>query len=161
MADSYNFNFKITDRFWLDFNKKFNVANINNENYKLVLLSSMTTDFSSIVNTTGSNLGYLKDLSGVTGVEVLEQPTLTTFKLTSQMTGVGFAIMVSQSVDIEFDDSSNNYVQAILLVKHESNQSANEGYVLAWAKASNPIRVKDALTIPLNSEICGVGNCSG
>lgn len=156
MADSYNFNFKITDRFWLDFNTKFNVANINDENYKLVLLSSMTTDFTNIVD----NTGYL-DLEGVSGVEVLEQPTLTTFKLTSQMTGVGFSIMVSETVDIEFDDSSNNYVQAILLVKHESQQTENEGYVLAWAKASNPIRVKDALTIPLNSEICGVGNCSG
>jgi hypothetical protein len=163
MADSYNINFKLTDRFWQDFNKVFDIQKINGtltprETYKFVFLSQMSGGISSVIN----NDGTLKDLDSISGVEVLPQPTLTTFNLTSVIdSNGGFTISLPSAVEVSFDDSDSLYLQGILLVKHNTGDDDNEGYVLAWAKLSQPVRVQDAITIPSITEFASVGTCTG
>lgn len=164
MTDSYNINFKVTDRFWKDINKQFDLQKISGaltprETYKFVLLSQMNVNINSVVN---SSTGMLNDLDNVSGVQVLDQPTLTTFNLTSTIdANGGFSISLPSSVQITFNDSSNLYLQAILLVKHTSGADADEGYCLAYAKLSSAVRIQDAITIPSLSEFVSVGTCTG
>lgn len=155
MADSYNFNFRVTDRLWRDINKVFDLETMDTDEYKLILCSSMPA-----INTLLDEYGYID--TTVNGYEVLPVPELVKFHLVCTFTGTGFTVnFPSSEINIELDDSEQNYVQGILLVKYDSSEDDDEGYVLAYARSASPIRVRDVITIPVNGQIMGVGNCTG
>ena len=155
MADSYNFNFKVTERIWRDINKVFDLESMDTDEYKIILCSSMPSITSLL-----DEYGYIN--TDATGYEVLPVPELVKFHLVASFTGTGFTVnFPSSEITITLDDSEQNYVQGILLVKYDSNEDDDEGYVLAYARSSNPIRVRDVITIPMNGQVMGVGNCTG
>ena len=155
MADSYNFSFRVTDRIWKDINKVFDLEAMDTDEYKIILCSSMPP-ITSLVD----EYGYIN--TSASGYEVLPVPELVKFNLVCTFTGTGFTVnFPSNEITVTLDDSEQNYVQGILLVKYDSGEEDDEGYVLAYARSSSPIRVRDVITIPMNGQVMGVGNCNG
>lgn len=156
MTDSYNFNFRVTERLWRDINKVFDLEQmeLHGDEYRIILCSSMPV-ISSLVD----EYGYIN--TEASGYEILPVPEIVSFNLICTFTGTGFTVnFPSNEINITLDDSDQNYVQGILIVKDEG-QADDEGYVLAYARSSSPIRVRDVITIPINGQIMGVGNCTG
>lgn len=161
MADSYNFTFRITDRFWRDFNREFDVNGMNGANgdtYKILLCSQLPSTISSIIDENG----YLVDCNDVNGFEYLDTPELVTTYLNATFTQAGFIISLAgeSTINIVLDDS-NNYLNGILIVRHQSTDEEHEGYLLAYARSPQPIPVKDVITVPNDTELVGLGTCTG
>lgn len=161
MADSYNFTFRITDRFWKDFNKEFDINGMNgadSDTYKILLCSQLPASSDSYTDENG----YLIDPNEVSGFEYLDVPEITTIYLNATFYGAGFTITIAgeNTINIELNDS-NNYLNGILIVRYDSNDEEHEGYLLAYARSSQPIAVKDIITVPVDTEIVGLGTCTG
>ena len=161
MADSYNFTFRITDRFWRDFNREFDVNNMtgaNGDTYKVLLCSQLPSDISNVIDSNG----YLVDSNNVNGFEYLDTPELVTVHLNATFPQSGFLISLAgeSTINIELNDS-NNYLNGILIVRHQQTDEEHEGYLLAYARSPQPIPVKDVITIPVDTELVGLGNCTG
>ena len=161
MADSYNFTFRITDRFWKDFNREFDVNGMNGANsdvYKILLCSQLPSDISNIIDSNG----YLVDSNEVNAFEYIDTPEMTTVYLNATFPQNGFLISMAgeSTVNITLNDS-NNYLNGILIVRHQTTDDEHEGYLLAYARSPQPIAVKDVITIPTDTELIGLGNCTG
>lgn len=161
MADSYNFIFRVTNRFWRDFNREFDVNNMtgaNSDVYKILLCSQLPSDIDNVID----EYGYLVDSNEVNGFDYLDTPELTTTYLNATFTQGGFLITMAgeSTVNITLNDS-NNYLNGILIVRHQSTDEEHEGYLLAYARSPQPILVKDIITIPTDTELIGLGTCNG
>lgn len=127
MADSYNFTFRITDRFWKDFNREFDVNGMtgaNSDTYKVLLCSQLPSDISNVIDSNG----YLVDSNNVNGFEYLDTPELTTVYLNATFPQSGFVITMAgeSTVNVELSDS-NSYLNGILIVRHTSGDEEHEG----------------------------------
>ena len=136
-------------------NKVFDLEAMDTDEYKIILCSSMPPIGSLI-----DEYGYIN--TSASGYEVLPVPELVKFHLVASFTGSGFTVnFPNQEIVITLDDSEQNYVQGIILAKYDENDEDDEGYVLAYARSSSPVRVRDVITIPVSGQIMGVGNCTG
>lgn len=161
MADSYNFTFRITDRFWKDFNREFDVNSMTGstgDTYKILLCSQLPADITRIVDSNG----YLLDPNDIEGFEYLSVSELTTVYLNCTFVQSGFTITMAgeSTINISLNDS-NNYLNGILIVRHQSTDEEHEGYLLCYARSPQPIAVKDVITVPTDTELVGLGNCTG
>lgn len=166
-----SFTFRKPNHFWVQLNQQMNIKDrdtLNNGGlYHLVLFSSLPTDFNDCCNTNGTlkstQTGMTKITTGYTdkffhlGVEWLDNGEN------------GFSLFLDEwedntdptsekvDVDMELDDDVEFYVKGVALCKHSNSTD----YVVAYARASTPIRCFNHISLMYGSPFVGHESCTG
>lgn len=160
---SHFFNFQLVSRFFRDMNKSsaFSLDGMNgvsdSDEYQLIVYESIPADIGSCTNDDGQLLiksKYPADL------KLLENNVFSaTIHLLCQDTenNNGFTISVAEDngISIALSNGENGYhkIQGLFLINSDTR------YLLAYARLSDPIEIKDNLILPFTGALCKVGNC--
>ena len=177
MASEYDYEYAFTFRkpntFWANLNKTMEIKdrdtlNADDKLYHLILFSALPNDFNDCVNADGtlksSATGMTKITTGYTdqlfhlGVEWLDDGEN------------GFNLFLdewedntnptSEKIDVEIPiaEETELYVKGIALCKKVNSSTE---YVVAYARASTPVRVFNYLTLMYGSSFVGHQSCNG
>lgn len=168
-----SFTFRKPNHFWVKLNTQMVIKDrdtLNNGGlYHLVLFSSLPTDFNDCIDSDGclksSQTGMTKITSGFTdqtfhlGVEWLDNGEN------------GFSLFLdewedntdptSEKVDVEIPiaDETEFYVKGVALCKVTGSDTGDD-YVVAYARASTPIRCFNYITLMYGSAFVGHESCN-
>lgn len=176
MASEYDYEYAFTFRkpntFWANLNKIMEIKNRDTLNadgklYHLILFSALPTDFNDCVNADGtlksSATGMTKITTGYTdqlfhlGVEWLDDGENGFNLFLDEWENNANPNSEKVNVEIPIAEETELYVKGIALCK-KVDQSTE--YVVAYARASTPVRIFNYITLMYGSSFVGHKSCN-
>ena len=160
------FTFRKPNTFWKFLNKQMVIQDSstlndnNNKKYRLLLFSSLPTDFNDCIDST---TGCLKT-STVNGMtRITTGYTDTTFKLGVEWLDNGengFNLFLDETSDVQIPITSGTelMVKGVALAKTQGTNSGNN-YIVAYARASTPVKCQNYITLMKGSSFVGHNSC--
>lgn len=167
----HTLSFSLNKRFFKDINKA-NCFSLNSMNqgesedgdvYSLLLCSSLPDNVYDCVfdeSDVGKVAGTLKSPSQVAGWNTLiieeEIPDLQLYVEFINEGEAGFIIHIANNSDIQINlgDEEDLVLKGIIIYNTRTN------YMLSFSRLSSPIHIKNFITIPIDSDLGGVGVCN-
>lgn len=161
------FTFRKPNTFWKFLNKQMVIQDVDtlndngNKKYHLLLFSSLPTDFNDCIDT---STGCLKTTSLPTGMtQITTGYTDATFSLGVEWLDNGengFNLFLDEEEDVQMEITTGTvlYVKGVALAKTQGTSSGNN-YIVAYARASTPVKCQNYITLMKGSSFVGHNSC--
>lgn len=178
MASEYDYEYAFTFRkpqdFWVHLNKQMVIKDRDTLNddglYHLILFSSLPQDFNDCVDANGclkqSATGMTKITTGYTdqtfhlGVEWLDDGENGFNLFLDEWEDNEDPTSEKVNVEIPIAEETEFYVKGVALCKVTGSTTGND-FVVAYARASTPVRCFNYITLMYGSSFVGHQSCNG
>lgn len=178
MASEYDYEYAFTFRkpqdFWVHLNKQMVIKDRDTLNddglYHLILFSSLPQDFNDCVDANGclkqSATGMTKITTGYTdqtfhlGVEWLDDGENGFNLFLDEWEDNQDPTSEKVNVEIPIAEETEFYVKGVALCKVTGSTTGND-FVVAYARASTPVRCFNYITLMYGSSFVGHQSCNG
>lgn len=177
MASEYDyettFTFRKPQSFWVHINKQMVIKDrdtLNDDNlYHLILFSSLPQDFNDCIDNDGclksTATGMTKITSGYTdqtfhlGVEWIDDGENGFNLFLDEWEDNDDPTSEKVNVEIQIDEETEFYVKGVALCKVTGSDTGND-YVVAYARASTPVRCFNYISLMYGSSFVGHKSCN-